>query len=69
MAAWTAGLAGLSNCRGIQASGVAARIASARAMAPAMPCRAGVNSRVAPISRSIFCRSELAPSGITTTSL
>ena len=68
VAAWMAGLAGLSNCRGIQASGREATTSSARAMAPAMPFLAGVSSSSAPINRIILRRSTLAPSGITTTS-
>ncbi len=68
VAACAAGLAGLSNCRGIQASGVASTIASALAMAPAMPSRAGVDCTSAPISRSILRRSTEAPSGMQTIS-
>ena len=68
VAAWMSGLAGLSNCFGIHASGVAATIASARPMAPAMPRRAGVSSTSPPIRRIILRRSMLAPSGITTIS-
>ena len=68
VASCAAGLAGLSNWRGIQAPGVCARIASARAIAPAMPCRAGVSCTSAPISRSILRRSMEAPSGMVTIS-
>ena len=45
---WTATLAGLSNCAGIQAPGVSATISSARAMAPFMPFSRGVRSKLAP---------------------
>ena len=68
VAAWAAGLAGLSNWRGIQAPGVSARIALARAIAPAMPSLAGVSCSSAPSSRSILRRSIEAPSGIVTIS-
>ena len=47
---WISGLAGLRNCCGMKASGSALTISSALAMAPRMPCAAGVNSSSAPSS-------------------
>ena len=49
---WMAGLAGLSNCCGIQASSFLATSSLALAMAPFMPSLAGVSTRLAPSARS-----------------
>ena len=46
--AWTAMLAGLSNCCGIQAPGFSATNSVARAMAAFIPPARGVRSNVAP---------------------
>ena len=61
---WISGFAGFWNCCGIKASGSSRTIASARAMAPRIPCAAGVNSSSAPSSRSILRRSTDMLSGI-----
>ena len=62
--------AGRTDVPGVSVAGrVAATIASARPIAPAMPRRDWVSSSSAPISRIILRRSMLAPSGITTISL
>ena len=45
---WMAGLAGFSNCCGIQASGVSVSSSRARSMAPGMPRSRGVSSKRAP---------------------
>ena len=61
---WTAGLAGLSNCCGIQPLGVASASSWALADAPFMPSLAGVSTRFAPRARSIPRRSTLIDSGM-----
>jgi hypothetical protein len=53
-----AGLAGFSNCCGIQAFGVLATSSVALAMAPFMPLSAGVSTRSAPSSASSVRRSR-----------
>ena len=54
---WISGLAGFLNCCGTIASGVSRASSSARAMAPFMPCAAGVSTSSAPSSASILRRS------------
>src|SRR5205085_512070 len=61
---WISGLAGFWNCCGMNASGRLFTISSARAIAPRMPCAAGVSSSSAPSSSSILRRSSDMLSGI-----
>ena len=61
---WISGLAGLSNCCGIQLLGVEAASSWALAIAPFMPSLAGVSTRFAPKARSRARRSRLIDSGM-----
>ena len=62
---WMSGLAGFSNCCGMNAPGVASMISCALAIAPFMPWAAGVRTNSAPSSASILRRSTDMDSGIT----
>ncbi len=63
---WISGLAGFSNCCGMTAPGVAATISLALAIAPFMPCAAGVRDQfgaqqgehLAPLDRHQFGHHE-----------
>ena len=66
---WISGLAGLSNCWGIQALGSVEASSVALEMAPFMPSLAGVSTSSAPKARSKARRSRLMDSGIVSVSL
>ena len=66
---WIRGLAGVSNCWGMTAPGVASTSSLARATAPAMPRSAGVSSSWAPRRTSILRRSMDMLSGMQRISL
>ena len=66
---WISGLAGFSNCCGMTAPGVESTISFALAIAPFMPCAAGVRINSAPSRASILRRSIDIDSGITRMSL
>ena len=63
-ALWAAGLAGLTNCPGMNAPGVAAAISSALAMAPFMPFAPSVSTSSAPYAFKRLRRSTLMVSGM-----
>jgi hypothetical protein len=66
---WILGLAGLSNCCGMNPSGVLARISCAFEIAPFIPFGPGVKTNSAPKARSRTRRSMLMVSGMTMISL